>query len=53
MKLNGDVAHDAGGTEGLVMGLRLLVMGRKLHQPPPPLVTVLIIITNTLNYYIV
>ena len=33
MKKIGDGAHDAGGTEGLVMGLSLLVMGLKPQQP--------------------
>ena len=32
----GERAHDAGGAEGLVMGLSLLVMGLKPQQLPPP-----------------
>ena len=34
MGQNGDGNHDAGGAEGLLMGVRLLVIGLKPQQPP-------------------
>ena len=35
MKGIGEGADDAGGAEGLMMELSLLVMGLKSQQPPP------------------